>query len=129
MFLHFVKIFGGGRGGAIFFPVLGIFWLNVGPGVGGNDSSDRFHPQCSCPEVGGPKPEHLKAISGFGAPLKSRLPLKVDRQGNPCRIRSTFKGGCVLSFWGRAQTGYSRPEMAPKWSDLGPPTSGQVHWG
>ena len=24
--------------------------------------------------------------------------------------------------------GYSRPEMAPKWSDLGPPTSGQVHW-
>ena len=35
----------------------------------------------------------------------------------------------LLSFWGRAQTGYNRPEMAPKWSDLGPPTSGQVHWG
>ena len=35
----------------------------------------------------------------------------------------------LLSFWGKAQTGYNRPEMAPKWSDLGPPTSGQVHWG
>ena len=41
------------------FPVLGLFWQNFGPGIGGNDSSDPFHPPCTCPEVGGPKSDDL----------------------------------------------------------------------
>ena len=34
---------------------------------------------------------------GFRPPLKvdHHQPLKVDHHGGPCRIRSTFKGGCV----------------------------------
>ena len=75
---------------------LGPFWRFLAPRVGGNESSDPFHPQCTCPEVGGPKSDYLGAIFGFWAPLKSRSPLQVDRHGGPCRIRSTFKGGCVL---------------------------------
>ena len=37
-------------------------------------------------------------ICGFSTPplkVDHHQPLKVDHHGGPCRIRSTFKGGCV----------------------------------
>ena len=58
------------------------------------------------------------APSGFRI---THLSLKVDRGQPPNPIyfqgRSTLKLGSNTQKW------------PPKWSDLGPPTSGQVHWG
>ena len=57
-----------------FWPKWAVFWSRAASGVGGNASSDPFHPQCTCPEVGGPKSDHFKAKNGLLRPS-----LKVDR--------------------------------------------------
>ena len=86
-----------------------LFWPKFAPGVGGNGSSTLFHPQSARPEVGGPKLDqngpNICQTCGhlwvFDPPLKvdHHQPLKVDHHGGPCRIRSTFKGGCVEHSW------------------------------
>ena len=45
--------------------VLGLFWPRTVSGPGGIASLDPFHPQCTCPEVGGPKSDHFCAIFCF----------------------------------------------------------------
>ena len=60
---------------------LGIFWLRTVSGPGGIASSNPFHPQCACPEVGRPKSDHFEPFLGFVG---------------PCRIRSTLKGDLLL---------------------------------
>ena len=83
------------------------FWPKFAPGVGGNGSSTLFHPQSARPEVGGPKSDqngpnisqkcgHLWVFDPPPLKVDHHQPLKVDHHGGPCRIRSTFKGGCVL---------------------------------
>ena len=64
--------------------VWGLFWPRTASGPGGNASSDPFHPQCTCPEVGGPKSDHFNSNNWFLPPPTSRTesthpPLKVDR--------------------------------------------------
>ena len=76
----------------MFSPVLaemGLFWSNFGPGVGGNGSSDLFHPQCNCPEVGGPKLD-------LGAP-------KLDDLGAICGV-----------FWGSGASPGPGPRLPLK---------------
>ena len=66
----------------------------------------RFTPSALVPRSGDPNRTMLVPFLDFWAPLESRSPLKVDHHGGPCRIRSTFKGGCVfppccVSYWRR----------------------------
>ena len=44
------------------------FWRFFVSGVGGNDSWDLFHPQGTCPEVGGPKSDPFLTYSGARRP-------------------------------------------------------------
>ena len=62
---------------------------------------------------GDPNRTILGPFLGFGSPLKGRLPLKVDRHGGPCRIRSTFKGGCAGG--GRGPPPHVWPKNGPIW--------------
>ena len=51
-------------GDKMLFPRFDFFAFFFASGVGGIDSLDLFHPQCTCPEVGGPKSDHMGAICG-----------------------------------------------------------------
>ena len=63
-----------------FWPYCALFGLGRSRDQGG--SLDPFHPQCTCPEVGGPKSDHFGAIFGtthvtiFWGPALARQPTK-----------------------------------------------------
>ena len=51
-----------------------LFWRFLASGVGGIDSLDLFHPQCTCPEVGGPKSDPFMTYSGGRGPDTCMFP-------------------------------------------------------
>ena len=101
------------------FPVLGQFWRFFVSGVGGNDSWDLFHPQCTCPEVGGPKSDQISPIW--------RVPGR-----KPCILRgfrSMVRGGglrseCGLGAAGGRGRGGGKAESCPQTSQPGRPQRG-----
>ena len=68
-------LWGSGAGNLHFFGR-----LFLASGVGGIDSLDLFHPQCTCPEVGGPKSDPFMTYSGGRGPETSILWFFLPRE-------------------------------------------------